>query len=56
MRDRFMISVRRSHELALLQRSVWYTKSQTRDQSALRLRIRDIATGADLGSATSACW
>jgi putative transposase len=29
--------------LALLQRSVWYAKSQARDQSALRQRIRDIA-------------
>lgn len=29
--------------MALLQRSVWYAKSQARDQSALRQRIRDVA-------------
>jgi putative transposase len=43
MQERFKISVRQSCELALLQRSVWYAKSQARDQSALRQRIRDIA-------------
>ena len=43
MQERFKISVHRSCRLALLQRSVWYAKSQARDQSALRLRIRDIA-------------
>ena len=37
------MSVQRSWRLALLQRSVWYAKSQARDQSALRQRIRDIA-------------
>lgn len=43
MQERFKVSVRRSCELALLRRSVWYAKSQARDQSALRQRIRDIA-------------
>jgi putative transposase len=43
MQERFKISVQRSCRLALLRRSVWYAKSQARDQSALRLRIRDIA-------------
>jgi putative transposase len=43
MQERFKVSVRRSCELALLQRSVWYAKSTARDQSALRQRIRDIA-------------
>ena len=37
------MSVRRSCRLALLRPSVWYAKSQARDQSALRLRIREIA-------------
>ena len=43
MQERFKVSVRRSCELALLQRSVWYAKSTARDQSALRQRIRDSA-------------
>jgi putative transposase len=43
MQERFKVSVHRSCRLALLRRSVWYTKSQARDQSALRQRIRDIA-------------
>jgi putative transposase len=43
MQERFKVSVRRSCDLALLRRSVWYAKSRARDQSALRQRIRDIA-------------
>jgi putative transposase len=43
MQERFKISGHRSCRLALLQRSVWYARSQARDQSALRQRIRDIA-------------
>jgi putative transposase len=43
MQERFKVSVRRSCELALLRRSVWYAKSTVRDQSVLRQRIRDIA-------------
>ena len=37
------MNVRRSCRLALLRPSVWYQKSEARDQSALRLRIREIA-------------
>ncbi|MEY4882268.1 MAG: hypothetical protein RIS34_122 [Pseudomonadota bacterium] len=43
MQERYGVSVQRSCGLALLRRSVWYAKSQARDQSALRLRIREIA-------------
>lgn len=43
MQERFKVSVRRSCRLARLQPSVWYAKSQAKDQSALRQRIRDIA-------------
>ena len=37
------MSVRRSCRLAQLRPPVWYQKSEARDQSALRLRIREIA-------------
>ena len=43
MQERFDVSVRRSCRLAQLRPSVWYQKSEARDQSALRLRIREIA-------------
>jgi len=43
MQERFKVNVRRSCRLALLQPSGWYAKSNARDQSALRLRIREIA-------------
>lgn len=43
MQERFKVSVRRSCHLSLLRPSVWYAKSQARDQNALRQRIRDIA-------------
>lgn len=43
MQERFELSVRRACSLALLRPSVWYQKSQARDQSALRQRIREIA-------------
>lgn len=43
MQERFQVSVRRSCRLALLKPSSWYFKSKARDQSALRLRIREIA-------------
>ena len=43
MQERVKVSVHRSSRLALLQRSSWYDKSEVRDQSALRQRIRDIA-------------
>ena len=47
MQERFKVSVRRSCELALLQRSVWYARSAARDQSALGQRIRDMDQGPD---------
>ncbi len=37
------MNMRRSCRLALPRPSVWYAKSEVRDQSALRLRIREIA-------------
>ncbi len=37
------MNVRRSCRLAQLQPSVWYAKSEASDQSALRLRKREIA-------------
>lgn len=43
MQERFKVNVRRSCRLALLRPSVWYQESEARDQSALRLRIREIA-------------
>lgn len=43
MQERFKVNVRRSCRLAVLRPSVWYAKSEARDQSALRLRIREIA-------------
>ena len=43
MQERFHVSVQWSCRLALLRRSVWYAKNQARDQSALRLHIREIA-------------
>ena len=43
MQERFKVNVRRSCRLALLRPSVWYAKSEARDQSALRLRIREIS-------------
>ena len=43
MQERFEVSVRCSCWLVSLRPSVWYQKSEARDQSALRQRIRDIA-------------
>ncbi len=37
------MSVRRACRLALLQRATWYKRSQAKDQTPLRMRIRDIA-------------
>ena len=37
------MSVKRACRLALLQRATWYKRSQARDQTPLRMRIRDIA-------------
>ena len=39
----FQVNVRRSCRLAGFSKSGWYKGSQARDQSALRLRIREIA-------------
>lgn len=43
MQERLKVSVHCSCRLALPQRSSWYAKSEARNQSALRQRIRDIA-------------
>ena len=37
MQERFKVNVRRSCRLALLRPSVWYQRSEARDQSALPL-------------------
>ena len=37
------MSVKRACRLALLQRATWYKRSQAKDQTPLRMRIRDIA-------------
>jgi putative transposase len=37
------VSVKRACRLALLQRATWYKRSQAKDQTALRMRIRDLA-------------
>lgn len=43
MRARFQIAVVRSCRLAGLSRTAWYRRSTGRDQTVLRMRIRDIA-------------
>lgn len=43
MRERFQIAVIRACRLASLSRAAWYKRSVAKDQSALRMRIRDIA-------------
>src|SRR4029453_8984187 len=43
MRERFHIAVVRACRLAGLSKAGWYKDSVAKDQSALRLRIRDIA-------------
>jgi len=43
MHERFQTSVRRACRLAEFSHTAWYAKSRARDQSALRLRIREIA-------------
>jgi putative transposase len=43
MRERYGASVRKALRLAQFSHGGWYPKSQARDQSALRLRIREIA-------------
>ena len=41
--ERFQLSKKRSCRLALLQRATFYYRSRARDQTALRLRIRELA-------------
>jgi len=43
MREAFQIAVRRACRLAGLSRAAWYRTSTARDQSALRMRIRELA-------------
>jgi putative transposase len=43
LRDRFQVSGLRACRLAQFSRAAWYRRSQAKDQSALRLRIRDLA-------------
>ena len=43
MRETFQIDVRRACRLAGFSRAAWYKKSTARDQSALRMRIRELA-------------
>jgi putative transposase len=43
MREQYQLAVVRSCRLAGLSRAAWYKRSVAKDQSALRLRIRDIA-------------
>jgi putative transposase len=40
---RFQVSCARASRLAQFGRASWYRKSQAKDQTALRLRIRDLA-------------
>ena len=44
----FQVSYVRACRLAQFSRAAWYRPSQARDQSALRLRIRDLARAAAL--------
>jgi len=43
MHDRYQVSCRRACRLAHICPNTWYYKTQARDVSALRLRIREIA-------------
>ena len=43
MHDRYQVSCRRACALAHICPSTWYCRSQARDASALRMRIREIA-------------
>jgi hypothetical protein len=44
IRDCFQLSVRRSCALIRLRNATWYYRSQARDSSALRQRLRELAT------------
>ena len=41
--DRFAVSVSKACQLALLRRSTWCRRSQARDQTPLRVRVRELA-------------
>jgi putative transposase len=41
--ERFQVSAQRACGLAGIQRATWYYRCQAKDQSALRMRIRDLA-------------
>ena len=43
IRERFGASVQQSCRLALLRRSTWYRRSHAKDQTPLRMRIRELA-------------
>ena len=43
LQDTFQVSCLRACRLAQFSRAAWYRKSQAKDQTALRLRIRDLA-------------
>ena len=44
IRDCFQLSVRRACALSCLRNATWYYRSQARDSSVLRQRIRELAT------------
>ena len=44
IRDCFQLSVRRSCALSCLRNATWYYRSQARDSSVLRQRLRELAT------------
>ena len=44
IRDCFQLSVRRACALSCLRNATWYRGSQARDSSALRQRLRELAT------------
>lgn len=43
IRERFAVSVQQACRLASLRRSTWYRRSRARDQTPLRMRIRELA-------------
>jgi transposase InsO family protein len=44
IRDCFQLSIRRACALSCLRNATWYYRSQARDSSALRKRLRELAT------------
>ena len=43
IRERFAVSVTQACRLAMLRRSTWYRRSHAKDQTTLRMRIRELA-------------